>query len=581
VIYFDNAYRMLGLFDNATRSQARAVFHQLKIRTKIAGEASESDPLSKLASAERTEEALRDAFNALGNVDERLRQRLFWFSNNTSRDRYALDCMTSGDFHGAAEAWATASDPASRANLARLYHALMIARDLFPRDAEMPAIPEKYTWLDAARTWREVIESEPFWSGFEGAERASGFEPPAFGADITSLRTHVWEHLLEPSIRVLGKLIAGAEYGKARDHIEDLRDAGLPARTVTGLEKETFAIVFSGVDLTIDEITAQMEGSGSGIAPVRKAYERYRAEVVPVINNMLKLAGFNFEPTKQLCDASAEFLRVLVQRAASTGANQYALALQSESNAIAKGIVEAQKQATGGSTTVGNNYRPTGTPRSKKKNVPPWLMLKGILLLVAAIARTASCANDHSYSYSTTPLVTEGYDSYSGNRGYDPPSYDTLADMTSPDSDAADAPELRDLSDDIDSRASSLHVLMRRMDDANDNVWHLDSEAASPSINDTLRAVARRAVQPWFKIYKERWSEFDTTYKGYVADITHYNAALRKLPKPKGDARRPERKSIDGDIWIGNTSYKRTLEKWKKVYEKGRQEGLRTMRDER
>jgi len=578
VIYFDNAYRALGLYDNATRSEVRSVFHQLKIRSKVAAGAGPADPLALLAPVDRSEEALRDAFNALGNVSERLRQRLFWFSKSTSRDSYALDCISSGDFTGAVEAWGSAGEPSSRANLARLYHMLMIARDVLPKggdDREGPAIPEKYTWVDAMRVWREVIESDRFWEEFAALERACGFEPPAFGSDIASLRGRAWESLLQPSLLLLAGMVERKEYGKARDHIEDLRDADLPAPRIAELEKESFVPVISAVDAVVDDITTTLEKSLVNHRSLRAAYMRYRKEALPFLGDMLKEAGFNFEPTRQLCETCSDFLRHLTQRASDANEIPFAIALQNEANAVLKGGIEEAPERE--SSTVDADYSGTTTERRSGRTIPGWVVFKIILITVAFGARMATCGGSSSTS------------SYSSDRlyRYDPreqagliPDVDTI-DLATLDTFSVGGTDseqrkhdqkifaLQDQMRELDERRLALRVLRRELNEVYPQAAQLDSQVVAAGTSDEDKGVAERAALIWVRLHRGHWNRFDSLYTSYTADVAKFNrdvVKINKVGKFRSSSEPLETITIEEDLQTAHAEHKRIVAKWGKRY---------------
>ncbi|MCP4351880.1 MAG: hypothetical protein GY795_40980 [Desulfobacterales bacterium] len=89
-LYQENAFRILGIPSNSTRTCVRNAQQALRTRAKVGGLKSVDDPMPFLADIERTESSVRDAFNKLENPQTRLRERLFWFAENTPADGKAI-----------------------------------------------------------------------------------------------------------------------------------------------------------------------------------------------------------------------------------------------------------------------------------------------------------------------------------------------------------------------------------------------------------------------------------------------------------------------------------------------------------
>lgn len=405
MIYFDNAYRTLGASADITRIEARTVVQAMKMRSRMSAVEAVNDPLGALEPVERTEEAVRDAFNALSNVRTRLEARLLWFSSRSPRDAGALACMQAGDWRGAIGAWSGSDDSDARANLARLYHVLLIAADVRGNET----LPEGIClWSDVARTWSAVAADERFWQEFAITEAAGGFEPVALGADVAKLREGIWGVLLGPSAELLGRLVGDGEYGMARDHLDELEVGGLAPAAIAMLEREGFASFMSGLDAAVDDARLEL-GESATRSSIIQAYRSYRSRAVPMVADILTLAGFNFEPSKLACRKGATFLAELVQAALQAGANALANALYQESEGIAAGHV--------GETIQPDNLRTVQTvapTRTSFSGASGRTVAYLLLLVVGAIVRAGTCNNSGSslpyYDLSRPNLQTTRYD---------------------------------------------------------------------------------------------------------------------------------------------------------------------------
>ncbi len=395
MIYFDNAYRTLGASADITRLEARTVVQAMKMRSRMSAVEAVNDPLGALEPVERTEEAVRDAFNALSNVRTRLEARLLWFSGRSPHDASALACMQAGDWRGAIGIWSGSDASDARANLARLYHVLLIAADVRGNET----VPEGLClWSDVARAWSAVAADERFWHEFAIAEAAGGFEPAALGVDIAKLREGIWGVLLGPSVELLGRLVGVGEYGMARDHLDELEVGGLAPAAIAMLEHEGFASFMSGLDAAVDDARIEL-GEPVTRSSIIQAYRSYRTRAVPMVTDMLKLAGFNFEPSKLACRKGATFLAELVQVALQAGANALANALYQESEETAAGRI--------GEAIQPDNLRTVQTVAPSR---PSFTGASGrtvayiALLIIGAIVRTGACDNSRSsLSYNDLP----------------------------------------------------------------------------------------------------------------------------------------------------------------------------------
>lgn len=211
-IYQENAFRILGVFADSSRTAVRDIHQSLRIRARVGGLGSVSDPLSFLDTIERSESSIRDAFNKLEDPKSRLRERLFWFSGSTSVDNEAIARLTAKDMQGAVHHWESAEDIGSNANLARLYHAFCITRD--------PDAGDLRLWATDLTKWRAILENDEFWAQFVDLELESEFEPLATMADIDALREEAWTLVIDAS-RVLAQEAIDSQRNEiARRHLD-------------------------------------------------------------------------------------------------------------------------------------------------------------------------------------------------------------------------------------------------------------------------------------------------------------------------------------------------------------------------
>lgn len=548
MIYFDNAYRMLGVSADITRLEARTVVQAMKMRSRMAAVEAVNDPLGALEPVERSEEAVRDAFNALSNVRTRLEARLLWFSGRSPRDARAFACMQAADWRGAAGVWSAVDDSDARANLARLYHVLLIAADVRGNET----VPEDIClWSDVARAWSAVAADERFWHEFTLAEAVSGFEPAALGVDVAKLREEIWSVLLGPSVELLARLVEAGEYGMARDHLDELELGGLAPAAIAMLEREGFAAFMSGIDAAVDDARLELAAPATR-SSIIQAYRSYRSRVAPRVADILKLSGFNFEPSKLACRKGVLFLEELVLASLEAGEYALAQALRDESEALTAGSVVDALQPDNLRTV-----RPAAPRQTNNSGVSGRTVAYLVLLVVGAIVRAGTCHNyTPSPSYDNLPHP----DWQTGLRYDDSllsePNLSTLYMWQA--LDTMGIPGMEDpvpiirLSDRVDRLGIGvevygsvlgglLHGVARR-----DSILHLlasehDSLQPGDRMSDSLFQVRlQRSIDKWKELAAGIWGAYTEGYARYRDSLKAYNA-LARLPSvsARADTMRP------------------------------------------
>lgn len=345
-LYWDNAFRILGVSANSNRTVIRDAQQALRTRVKAGSSATIDDPLSILDTIGLNEAKIRDAFNRLENSSFRLRERLFWFEANTSTDKDALAKLNSKDFNGALHLLGSDRNYSSTANLARLLHASCIIRDPDAKDVGL--------WTEALKNWQITIESDDYWEHFIDLEMESGFEPLAVISDIIALREESWKSVLQPSVNFLQSAIDSDGHEVAQRHLHLIRNSGLSQSLLRQIESELLNPIEAAIEKQSDEILKQLnekipnfvvsnkktkEELDMAISLCDKAYQECQNSVLPLMKKLHLIAGTDSEAAKR----SREIIATCLRNISITYHNE------AESLQIAEKILkEAQGFAKGG-----------------------------------------------------------------------------------------------------------------------------------------------------------------------------------------------------------------------------------------
>src|SRR3990172_7314020 len=312
--YQENAFRILGVSAKAPLKTVRDAYSTLKQRAKLGGIGLVDDPLSFLSTIERSEPNVRDAFNKLQNLQTRLKERLFWFTNSTRADKDALARLTSKDPTKAIQIWESDQNYTSIANLARLRHAICIFKD--------PNVQDTHLWMKALGSWRIIIESDDFWKHFTDIELDSGFEPSAIVSDIEILREDSWELVLKPSIVLAQNAINEAKYDVVRRHLDLIRGSGFPSLIVHHIEGNILEPLESRFEETkakiLKTLSDLLEDKEASLEIKRKAgdqaYNFYKVDLFTQVHRLTQVAGVESEAAKRAHQAAADCLRSISLR---------------------------------------------------------------------------------------------------------------------------------------------------------------------------------------------------------------------------------------------------------------------------
>ncbi|MBS1913165.1 MAG: hypothetical protein JST22_14345 [Bacteroidetes bacterium] len=567
--YADNPYHVLDAFANETRSVIEA-----RMLDTVALAQTAPPRLSGLFSLieypERTPQQLNDAWKKLNDIRWRLQSRLLWFTNTSDADRAAFSALKEDDLRRAVETWEGDMSVGSRANRARLYHILAIARETFnidggrsgPNGLPVPAYVREFTWRRAMKAWKEVLADDAFWEMFAEQDRASGLMPLAGISEVKALRDNAWMVLMEPSREMLHRLVTQREYGQARDYIDDLVAEGVPKRVVAEVVDETFAPMYEALSVRLGEAREALvsENGSPTETQVHNAYGIFQRRVLPALRGVARLTGKDFGPLRKLCDRSAAFLEELVAHALELGNDKLATSLQSQANSLLRGAVDTA--VTSGSQ---QGTAVAGDPGTKKTSDSRKAVIGvGIAAAVVLISYLVnSVANNSSRSPVWTGDRSSGSGSSSRNIVTGAPEEDTLPAVASPHSDDADdinsltyrnGLTLEQLKDTIGADQTVLVLIGDTLDARIQKLSDLQNGRYSKSASSDDQKIALERIRRELENECGEWLyDFKSHADRYVADVRAYN----KRVQPEGDPN-----STDGMISVDRNVLvrRRTLE---------------------
>lgn len=543
MIYFDNPFRTLGLLPDVTQAGARTAMLSLRVRSRMAAEeapdAAANDPLCSLAAVNRSEDAVRDAFNTLGAVGSRLEARLFWFTCVDERDTYALRYMAAGDFTGAIAAWNVTNDVAARANLARLYHALAIAASLYGAGGVRTV---EHPWGEALRLWAGVAADERFWRELALADAAGGFEPAAHGEDIAALKGHLWSLLLAPSVMLIARRVGAGAFDTARAHLRELAVAGVAGAHLAALEREGWSSFQSNLEAALVE-AHNAEPDAGEVTPrtiTRAKYLAYRSLVVPYLVGITEQAGRDFEPTKRACETCASFLDELAGESMREGGYQLAGKLRAESAALRRGIIGREIRTTAG----GNVATPRLAYYAGAVSVVAY-----VLYFVLVVGADVNKSRDRMVTRFAEP-ITLNRDHSDDDTGNDPePTHHVVPfdSATLAHRSVAEKVWMTDVL--IDRKCASIRAFAEQLKGTLAGFDRLDSLERRMAGRDSVgqRAVVERARGGWRGRVLDQWQHLE---ERFISCDSLLNARNRFVARNKQEAKRADlaRKSMPADL---------------------------------
>jgi|LSQX01.2.fsa_nt_gb ankyrin repeat protein len=244
-LYGKNPFRILGLLINSENQTAHQEYQLLFNRAEV-GRDVDIKKIYTLNPAKCDSVTIRNAYNALNSLEDRLKYRLFWFGAGDLDSEQAYRNMVNGQEEKAYTMWLESSDENdyfALQNIAIYKHLSCISKN------PMAHVDPDNSWLDALSTqWGELLGDSNFWVHQEHMERRSGWLPQASHDDIKRTENNCWRDILNINVELAIIYWQKKQYVAVYNHLELIRASGFSRDAVVKAESDIIMFVESKVD---------------------------------------------------------------------------------------------------------------------------------------------------------------------------------------------------------------------------------------------------------------------------------------------------------------------------------------------
>ena len=291
----NNAYHVLGLDTTSSErdisKRSKEIINRLK-----AGDSPEYDMDIGLFKDFRTEDSVRDALQRLQSPKKRIIENFFWFQISSGIDEQVLGLFKLKDHLNAIRIWKNASEGQGtkaffyKKNLAILY-ALVLSSD-----------EDKYYLQDSLALWKELIESNKFWSSFTKVYKLHD-EQTASAAIISDFEKHVVEYLSDIYTEL-------HQVHHNSDYINEFQKVF----SVKGekIEKKVLGPAYHAINEAIDKLGALKVSDDGVLDNEEKGLIKEQVDLIKSeLNKLIDLGLYDDTQTVVLRDRAANILRSL------------------------------------------------------------------------------------------------------------------------------------------------------------------------------------------------------------------------------------------------------------------------------
>lgn len=296
-----NAYRVLGLPASASQREIHEAAARLRRAHKLGVSPAQPGDLPWLGEVRRNEGDLRDAVGRLASPAQRIQERLFWFGSRVDlapvNSFKALDAALENLLAGGVGA-------AARHDAALLSLAVAYGLDA--------GLREEGAWVRALALWREVFDSDEFWSGLLAADLKGDFEPLVTHGEVRELRRRTLWLVTAPLVGVAKDAVAHDRLGTCRRALAILRAAPLPEsllseheNDILGPVEDRFESACSDVFWRVKNFSRELRDNpaGKGLADLLAA--QYDKFVRPRLREIHEVAGRRSFVARRAFEAAA------------------------------------------------------------------------------------------------------------------------------------------------------------------------------------------------------------------------------------------------------------------------------------
>ena len=289
-----NSYRVLRLSANATLSEIHNAAAGMRRATMLGVAGTTQDDRPLLGEVPRSEGDIRTAVGRLGNPEQRLSDRLFWFNLPLPSQTRSTEPIP---YESNDVVWK--HDQALR----DLFNALEFNLD----DAGV------IRWVQALRSWHQIVSDDEYWAFSLGLEERGGFEPAALPSEIDALRDDAVRQSAEPLLMAAREALVRGDTLTVRNILvafEALADTGpwaaVAQEDICSPAVEHFRVLCRAVrDESGSKIVREQDAAKPNKTICDAALKRFRSEVEPALAGLAKLFTPEQEATQQVREETA------------------------------------------------------------------------------------------------------------------------------------------------------------------------------------------------------------------------------------------------------------------------------------
>ena len=296
-----NGYRVLRLSVNATLSEIHQAAVGMRRAALLGIMGPAEDEVPALGPIPRTEADVRTALGRLGNPAQRLTDRLFWFH----RQSCPQDPAQPGSKPVVRSEWDETAGYHDRA-----LHGLFGAFSAGFHDAGVAV------WVQALREWHGVVSDDDYWALSLAVEEVGAFEPAALPSEVDALRDGAVGLAAEPLVGAARDALAREDTSTASrimGALDELVDTGLWVATAkqdiaSPAVERVRALCRTVNEELASKVVREQDAGERNKEPCDTALERFRSEIEPALDRVLRLVDSNHEAAQQSREEAARCL---------------------------------------------------------------------------------------------------------------------------------------------------------------------------------------------------------------------------------------------------------------------------------
>lgn len=289
-----NAYRVLRLSASATYSDVHKAADSFKRLNTLGLIKSTEIDLPQLGPISRSESDIRSAVNRMETPACRLQDRLFWFHLTPKQIDQDTVAHLLKKYHGNSKA------------LAALSHDGALHTILAAVVSELDE-PGTKLWVQALRSWHEIVSNEDYWALFSTVEARGRFEPAALPSEISKLRDSAVRSAAQPLILATRDAQIRSDSATVRRVLASLDELSNTGSWAELAQDEIVSSALVQFKSQCEEVSAECNGKiirtnedvKNNKLICDASIKRYREEVCPSLDKLLSFFPAEHRLAKQ------------------------------------------------------------------------------------------------------------------------------------------------------------------------------------------------------------------------------------------------------------------------------------------